>query len=121
MTKETIITHDRDTSSSRREDRELELSDWDREKSLELAKEEGIELTDMHWAVIEFLRNRYIEKGEAEHAREVSDDLNMAFAESVGEKQLRKLFPGGPITQGCRIAGLQVPAYSRDPSFGTTF
>ncbi len=38
----------------------------------------------------------------------------------VGTKYLFRLFPGGPIAQGCRLAGLPVPAGAVDKSFGST-
>ncbi|MGD2075510.1 MAG: TusE/DsrC/DsvC family sulfur relay protein [Gammaproteobacteria bacterium] len=121
MDKHVVVDHDPDTSSGRREDRELEIQNWNRERALELSKSEGLTLTDAHWEVIDFLRTRYLEQGDPESAREVAEDLREAFADRGGEKQLRRLFPGGPVTQGSRIAGLPVPAYSVDTSFGTTY
>jgi tRNA 2-thiouridine synthesizing protein E len=29
------------------------------------------------------------------------------------------LFPGGPLAQGCRLAGLEPPAGAFDPSYGS--
>lgn len=121
MNKSKVIDHDPDTSSSRREDREIDLQGWSRDNGVELAGKEGLELSDAHWQVIDFLRNRYLEQGDPESAREVAEDLESAFEEQGGVRYLRRLFPGGPVTQGCRIAGLPVPAYSTDPSFGTNF
>jgi tRNA 2-thiouridine synthesizing protein E len=34
-------------------------------------------------------------------------------------KFLYKLLPGGPVSQGCRLAGLEPPAGSTDPGFGS--
>jgi len=121
MSKHVVIDHDPDTSSPRRQDRAIEMHNWDREKGLELAKQEGLALTEAHWEVIYFLRKRYLEQGDPESAREVARDLDKAFAEQGGDKVLRRLFPGGPVTQGSRIAGLPVAAYAQDPSFGTTY
>jgi tRNA 2-thiouridine synthesizing protein E len=121
MSKRTVIDHDPDTSSPRREDREIQIQDWNRDAGMELAVKEGLELTDSHWQVIDFLRNRYLEHGDPESAREVSEDLETTFSDQGGARFLRHLFPGGPVTQGCRIAGLPVPAYSQDPSFGTSY
>jgi tRNA 2-thiouridine synthesizing protein E len=121
MNKHVVVDHDPDTSSPRREDRQVEIQNWDRERALALAQDEGLTLTDAHWDVINFLRARYLEQGDPESAREVAEDLRETFEGRGGEKQLRRLFPGGPVTQGSRIAGLPVPAYSVDPSFGTTY
>jgi tRNA 2-thiouridine synthesizing protein E len=121
MNKRNINENNFDTSSSRRQDRELEIQDWNRERGIQLAQQEKIEMTDAHWQVIDFLRQRYVEKGEAESARDVAEELDELFAAQGGDRYLRKLFPGGPVSQGSRIAGLSVPAYSQDPSFGTTY
>ena len=121
MSDHIVIDHDPDTSSPRREDRKVEIHNWDRDQGLEQAGKEGLTLTDVHWEIIYFLRKRYVQYGDPESAREVAKDLEAAFADQGGEKFLRRLFPGGPVTQGSRVAGLPVPAYSVDPSFGTTY
>ena len=121
MTKHTIIPHDRDTSSSRKEDRETQTGSWSQDEAQALAKKENIELTEDHWDVINFLRNRYIEQGDPENARDVAEELGLHFSDRGGNKTLRKLFPNGPVAQGSRIAGLPVPAYSEDTSFGSSY
>lgn len=121
MNKNIIIDNDPDTSSSRKEDREIQLQDWNQNKGLEVAKEIGLEMTDEHWAVVDYLRERYLEQGDSERAREVAKELESVFSEKGGGKFLRKLFSGGPVTQGSKVAGLPVPAYSQDMSFGTTY
>lgn len=35
---------------------ELSMQDWNRDKSADLAQNEGISLTDEHWTVISYLR-----------------------------------------------------------------
>ena len=42
----------------------LDAQCWNRSKSQELAKLEGIDLNDDHWAVISFLRSHYLWNGE---------------------------------------------------------
>ncbi|MGB5339763.1 MAG: sulfite reductase, partial [Gammaproteobacteria bacterium] len=34
-------------------------------------------------------------------------------------KYLYTLLPGGPVAQGCRLAGLEPPAGSQDAGFGS--
>lgn len=121
MSNHIVVDHDPDTSSPRREDRKLEIHNWDRAKGLALAEKEGLTLSDAHWEVIYFLRKRYVEQGDPESAREIARDLETALAGKGGDRFLRRLFPGGPVTQGSRLAGLPVPAYSVDPSFGTSY
>lgn len=121
MNKNIIIDNDPDTSSSRKEDREIQLQGWSQNKGREIAQEIGLAMTDEHWAVVNYLRERYLEQGDSERAREVAEELESIFSEQGGNKFLRKLFPGGPVTQGSQVAGLPVPAYSQDMSFGTTY
>ena len=76
---------------------------WSKEIAEELAKEEGIELTDTHFAVFEFLRNRF-EKGEALTIR------SMKKSGIVDIKGFYQLFPGGPLKKSSKIAGIPKPS-----------
>lgn len=102
-------------------ERARELAEWTRETGLEAARSQGIELGEEHWAVIYFLRAHYVKHGGHAHARELAAVLDEHFAEQGGRKHLYELFPGGPVTQGGRIAGIPVPTDSRQPSFGSAF
>lgn len=94
---------------------------WNRNKSQQLAQYEHIALNDEHWAVVVFLRKNYLVNGLPRHARVTARALNKEFHDQGGNKYLYKLFPGGPVTQGSRIANLRTPACSSDLSFGTTY
>ena len=83
------------------------------------AQAEGIFLTDEHWAIINYLRERYRENGDAKSAREILSELEEKFTDGHGRGILYEMFPGGPVTQASRIAGLPLPPHSSDPSFGT--
>ena len=111
-------TENTDSINPDRADRELALKDWDERKMRETASELGIELTDEHWDVIHTLREYYLEKGPAENGRLLSDLLEEKFKDRGGKKQLRRLFPEGPVGQGTRIAGLPVPPHTEDEGFG---
>lgn len=114
------IIHNPDSDSPRRSDREIDLQDWDPTLAQQYARQEGIELSDAHWAVIDCLREYYLEHGPVKSGREISNILDRHFAGQGGRKYLRRLFPGGPVAQGMRIAGLHVPAFTRDAGFGTS-
>ena len=94
-------------------------SDWDISIAESIASEEGIELTDDHWQLVRALQE-YYSKSERTHLREITDALEESFHSKGGIKYLRKMIPNGPIATGCRLAGLEVPAGSIDPSFGST-
>lgn len=80
------------------------LSDWSEELAVELAKKEGIEeLTDRHWAVINYMRKQYEEKGDAPSIRKLTKESG------VQTKELYQLFPKGPAKKAAKIAGLPKP------------
>ena len=85
----------------------------------EMAGVEGIELTDEHLGVVEALRDYYLELGEAENGRDLEEMLDEIFDGHGGRKYLWRLFPGGPVTQGMRLAGLPLPPHTGDKGFGT--
>ena len=76
---------------------------WTREVAIEIAKEEGIELTDKHFAVLEFIRNKHA-KGETLTIRSVG---NSGFTDIKG---FYTLFPGAPMKKAAKIAGVPKPA-----------
>lgn len=115
------MDNDPATSSSRIEDRWLDLQEWNRQKGVLLAAKEDLRLTEMHWEVIDFLRGYYLRNGLARSGREVAEALARAFAGQGGKKYLYRLFPAGPVAQGSRIAGLPEPRYTADDSFGSFF
>ncbi|TAM44199.1 MAG: TusE/DsrC/DsvC family sulfur relay protein [Gammaproteobacteria bacterium] len=119
----TIDPQETETSGRDVSDRQLELADqrWCRDKSLALAQLEGADFNDEHWAVVIFLRRYYLEYGLPIAARVTAKALKEHFAGQGGNKYLHRLFAGGPVTQGSRLASLRTPAYATDPSFGTSY
>jgi len=93
-------------------------ADWTRASAEAAAKADGIELTDDHLAVIGALQG-YFASHERPNVREIHDALEEAFHAKGGLKHLYEIFPGGPVAQGCRFAGLQAPAGATDKSFGS--
>lgn len=97
----------------------LSLEEWTEEVARQRATRDGLDLTEEHWQVIRFLRERYRRQGGEENARLVLRDLAHRFESRGGTKYLYQLFPKGPVRQGSWLAGLPTPAYSADPSFGS--
>ena len=85
-----------------------------------IAKQEGIDLTADHWQVIGALQSyfsRHIDQRIL--PRELHDALEEKFHSKGGIKFLYGILPGGPIAQGCRLAGIQPPAGTTDTGFGS--
>jgi len=91
---------------------------WDIQTAEAVAREEGIQLNSDHWELIQALQE-YYKKVQFPNLREVKDALEEKFHYRGGLKYLHKLLPGGPVAQGCRLAGLEVPAGAIDKSFGS--
>jgi len=77
---------------------------WDRELAEEIAHENGIpKLTDRHWAVIDFMRFRYLTTGSAPSIRSLGKESG------VPVKELYQLFPKGPAKLAAKIGGIPKP------------
>jgi len=77
-------------------------SQWNKDIAAEIAKEEGIDLTDKHFEVIDFLRTEN-EKGTQLTIRMVGK------SDITDIKGLYTLFPAGPLKKSSRIAGIPKP------------
>ncbi len=85
-----------------------------------MAKQEGLALGTDHWEAVRALQEYYgRHKDAAINLRELHDALDEKFHRGGGIKALYLLFPGGPVAQGCRIAGLKSPAGAIDKGFGS--
>lgn len=88
-----------------------ELSDWNADVAVALAKSEGITLTDDHWHVINVVRAYY----EEYHISPVTRVLVKVIREALGNDKgqsiyLMRLFSGKPARVVSKIAGLPRPA-----------
>ena len=79
-----------------------DFSQWNKEIALELAKEEGIEITDEHWKVFEYLQEQ--------HKNESPLSIRKVGKSGVVNiKDFYKLFPKGPLKISTKIAGIPKP------------
>ncbi len=76
---------------------------WTKEIASEIAKEEGIELTEKHFELIEWIRNK-VESGEALTIRGIGK------SGVVDIKGFYQLFPGAPLKKATKISGVPKPA-----------
>lgn len=79
-----------------------DFSQWNKEIATEIAKEQGIEMTDKHWEVIDYIQEQY--KNE--------EPLSIRGIKKSGVldiKEFYALFPGGPLKKATMIAGIPKP------------
>ncbi len=79
-------------------------SQWNERIAEQIAAEHGIpELTDRHWLVVRFMRDRYLASGMAPSIRSLGKESG------VPVKELYELFPKGPAKLAARIGGIPKP------------
>ncbi len=93
---------------------------WTPAAAVEAALQDGLELGDDHWEALRALQE-YCARHDATaiNLRELHDALDEKFHRQGGIRHLYHLFPGGPVAQGGRIAGLKTPAGAIDRGFGS--
>lgn len=82
--------------------------DWRDEVVRVIAAAEGIELTEGHWAIVNYMREQYREHGHTPNFRVMLKDM-AAVLPGCDSKALYDLCPLGPAKQGAKIAGLPQP------------
>ncbi len=94
---------------------------WSPADARAAAEADGLPLSDAHWEVVRALQNYFARHADAAsiNMRELHDALDERFHATGGLRALYLLFPGGPIAQGCRIAGLKAPFLATDSGFGS--
>ncbi len=86
------------------------LNEWTPDVGKKMASDEGLELTDNHWEVINFLREYYDEYQIAPAVRVLTKAIGKKLGADKGNsKYLYELFPYGPAKQACKYAGLPKP------------
>jgi tRNA 2-thiouridine synthesizing protein E len=77
---------------------------WNEEIARAIARENGIpELTDRHWLVVSFMRERYLATGNAPSIRSLGKESGVPI------KELYQLFPKGPAKLAAKIGGIPKP------------
>jgi TusE/DsrC/DsvC family sulfur relay protein len=77
---------------------------WNEEIARAIARENGIpELTERHWLVVRFMRERYLASGNAPSIRSLGKESGVPI------KELYQLFPKGPAKLAAKIGGIPKP------------
>ncbi|HAS35961.1 MAG TPA: sulfur relay protein DsrC [Flavobacteriales bacterium] len=79
-----------------------DINQWNQEVASALAEEEGVEMTDRHWEVVNFIQDQY--------KKEVALSIRkMGKSGVVDIKEFYSLFPNGPLKKASKISGIPKP------------
>jgi TusE/DsrC/DsvC family sulfur relay protein len=93
---------------------------WTSGEALKTAEQEGLKIGEEHWEAVRALQEYFAKHADKPvNLRELHDALDEKFHDKGGIKHLYRLFPNGPVAQGCRLAGLKVPAGATSGGFGS--
>lgn len=92
--------------------------EWDLKHANEAARNIGIDLNDEHWDAVRALHEIY-HFNKNLNSRSLRKVLDIKFSSSRGMKYLYQIFPSGPVSLGCYIAGLKPPLGVVDMAEGT--
>lgn len=88
----------------------LDPEHWSKELAEHMAKGDGLDLSDAHWEVINFLREYFQKYQIAPMIKILTKELGKTMGKEKGNtKYLYELYPAGPAKQACRYAGLPKP------------
>jgi len=77
---------------------------WNEQLAEQIARENGVpELTERHWLVVKFMRDRYLTTGNAPSIRSLGKESGVPI------KELYQLFPTGPAKLAAKIGGIPKP------------
>ncbi|HEY7536660.1 MAG TPA: TusE/DsrC/DsvC family sulfur relay protein [Gaiellaceae bacterium] len=81
-----------------------DATQWNTQIARAIAAENGVpELTERHWLVVNFMRERYLTTGSAPSIRALGKESG------VPVKELYELFPKGPAKLAAKIGGIPKP------------
>jgi TusE/DsrC/DsvC family sulfur relay protein len=82
----------------------LDAGQWTDQIAEEIAHLSGIpEMTDRHWLVVRFMRDRFLTTGAAPTIRSLGKESGVPI------KELYALFPKGPAKLAAKIGGIPKP------------
>ncbi len=95
--------------------------EWTPADAVATARQEHLDLTDDHWEAVRALQHYFARHADSPsiNRRDLHDALDERFHVKGGLRHLYEIFPGGPVAQGCRLAGLKVPEGAIDKAFGS--
>lgn len=94
--------------------------DWSPNAARVQAEQEGLVMNDDRWELVRALQSFYARNRDSvPQLPDIKAALEEKFHHRGGNKFLYELLPGGPVAQGCRLAGLKAPVSAIDKGFGS--
>jgi len=85
----------------------VNIEDWSEDLAGLIAEQEGVELTDRHWDLMNYLREEYLTNSQNQpNTRNIVKAMSTKWDQKLAQKDIYDLFPKDPSKQGGRIAGL---------------
>lgn len=84
-------------------------ADFSDEAVTVIAAAEAITLTDEHWQVVNYLREKYRDDGHTPNFRAMLKELEELHPGTDWKQKLYDLFPNQPARQAARVAGMTKP------------
>lgn len=85
----------------------VNAEDWSEDLARVIAEQDGLELTDKHWDVLNYLREEYFNNNANQpNTRTIVKEMGSKWGKRLQQKDVYDLFPKDPSKQGGRIAGL---------------
>jgi tRNA 2-thiouridine synthesizing protein E len=82
----------------------IDPAQWNDTIAEAIARDNGVgELTERHWLVVRFMRERYLATGTAPSIRSLGKESGVPI------KELYQLFPKGPAKLAAKIGGIPKP------------
>jgi len=83
------------------------VADWSHDVAIALAEREGLKLREVHFEIINIMRDYYDQYNIAPIRKLLKKDIGEMLSElKANDDYLISLFPGGVMHQGLRVAGL---------------
>jgi len=82
----------------------VDTTAWSPELAVKIAVGLNVELTDAHWAVLQWARDDYTSVGKSPNVRRI------AVGSGLGTASIYQLFPGKPGIHVAMVAGIPKPA-----------
>jgi len=83
----------------------VNTEDWSKELAEHMAAADGIELSDRHWDLVNYLREAFVSDGTQPNTRTIVKAMSKQWGEKLSQKDVYDLFNGDPSKLAGKYAG----------------